>query len=278
MGGVVKANRRLILPRPAVLATLPPRNSLSIAGTPDYMRSVCVGLLLAATAGCNFAPAGPGYAPSAVPIEPQVVYQNPTLVPVSDSEFAWNQIVDVVDDYFKIEREVRPRQAGDIVTEGRIDTFPRTGSTLLEPWNTDSVNGYERLESTLQSIRRRAYIAVRPASGGYLIDVAVMKELEDLEQPERATAGAATFRYDNSVNQTSQTSPRDQGGDGRDAIGNLPRAVGNQTATAGWIPLGRDTALEQVMIAQFQGRFGQMVLPGAAPVFAQPQQILPQPY
>ena len=45
---------------------------------------------------------------------------------------------------------------GSTLTEGRIDTFPKPGATLLEPWDHDSADSYERLESTLQSIRRYA--------------------------------------------------------------------------------------------------------------------------
>ena len=234
------------------------------------------GLLLAVSFGCKFGPSAPGYAPGTVPLQPQVVLQNPTLVPVTDTELAWNQIVDVVDDYFKIEREVRPRQAGEVMTEGRIDTYPRVGSTVFEPWNRDSVDLYERLESTLQSIRRQAFVAVRPASGGFLVDVAVMKELEDLEQPERATAGAAIFRHDNSPNQSEAQAT--SGDDRRENLGEQPRPVTGQTAIAGWIPLGRDTALEQEMIAQLQARFGQLSMPATAPIITQPQQVLPQPY
>src|SRR5688500_14480560 len=71
--------------------------------------------------------------------------QNPLFLPPLDSEFVWNQLVDVVDDNFRIEREERVRLIGGILTEGRIDTFPTVGSTLLEPWRTDSTPGYEKL-------------------------------------------------------------------------------------------------------------------------------------
>lgn len=50
------------------------------------------------------------------------------------------------------------KSIGDILTEGTLTTYPRTGSTIFEPWNTDSVNPYERLESTLQSIRRKSIV------------------------------------------------------------------------------------------------------------------------
>ena len=64
---------------------------------------------------------------------------NPLFVPVSNQDWAWEQIVDVVDDYFRIERENRVQLVGNVVTEGRIDTFPQVGATWLEPHRPDSV-------------------------------------------------------------------------------------------------------------------------------------------
>ena len=64
--------------------------------------------------------------------------ENPLFVPPMDRELLWNQTVDAVDDYFRIEREERVRLIGGVLTEGRIDTFPTIGSTILEPWRRDS--------------------------------------------------------------------------------------------------------------------------------------------
>lgn len=171
--------------------------------------------------------------------------QNPVQLPGRDRDFTWDQIVDVVDDYFEIEREDRVRLEGDVLTVGRIDTLPIAGATFFDPMRGDSANTYERLESTLQSIRRRALIQVVPNENGYLVDVAVYKELEDVPRPEFATAGAATLRHDSS---------RDR----------YTRPVGGQPTTLGWIPLGRDPALEQRILAKIQVRLG------AAPAFQAP--------
>src|SRR5688500_15108885 len=78
--------------------------------------------------------------------------ENPLLVPLANGEFVFDQVVDVVDDYFTIDREQTVQQIDNVITEGRIDTFPEVGTTLLEPWRGDSADAYERLESTLQSI------------------------------------------------------------------------------------------------------------------------------
>ncbi len=163
------------------------------------------------------------------------VIENPLFVPAMDREFIWNQTVDAVDDYFRIEREERVRLIGGVLTEGRIDTHPLTGSTLLEPWRNDSTPGYEKLHATLQSIRRRGTVRVIPTEGGYLLDVHVLKELEDLDKPEHATAGGATLRHDGSL-------VRQEG------------AAGRYSVSLGWTPIGRDLTLEQNILADLQAR------------------------
>jgi len=193
-----------------------------------------------------YVPQPPGYGATQL-----ILLENPTRIPVTDREYAFEVIADVVDDFFRIEREERVRLAGDVLIEGRIDTYPLTGATLLEPWLEDSVNFYERLESTLQSIRRRAFIRVIPEQNAFLVEISVMKELEAVERPAYATTGAATFRNDNSLDRNTEPLPSQLG-----QVGDQPRPVANPTLTAGWIPLARDTALEQVMLARLQQRFG----------------------
>jgi hypothetical protein len=161
---------------------------------------------------------------------------NPISVPVADEELTWDQIADVVSDYFRIAREHRARRGPDAVVEGRIETVPQVGATWLEPHRRDSVGNFNRWESTFQTIRRRAIVRVIPDTTGYLVEVIVEKELEDLPKPEHATAGAATFRND----------------------GALPsrrlEQVSHTQASPCWIPLGRDPPLEQRMLADIHAR------------------------
>lgn len=164
------------------------------------------------------------------------VSANPLFVLVSNQELAWEQIVDVVDDYFRVEREIRVQTVGSVITEGRIDTFPQVGATWLEPHRPDSVGWDNRWESTFQTIRRRAVLRVIPQQGGYLVDAVVNKELEDLPRPEEATAGAATFRNDNSL--PSRAS----------------EAISRTRLSESWIPQGRDFSLEQQMLAEIRAR------------------------
>lgn len=162
--------------------------------------------------------------------------ENPLFVPIADHEFVWDQVVDEIDDYFKISLEERVRVVGNVLTEGRIETYPTPGATLLEPWRKDAASHYEKIYSSLQSIRRHAVVRVAPTSGGYTIEVAVFTELEDVSSPEHATAGVTSLRHDGSlvrVELDNEATP----------------------TTLGWIPQGRDAALERRIINQLRSRF-----------------------
>ncbi|MCE9544966.1 MAG: hypothetical protein K8T25_05530 [Planctomycetia bacterium] len=170
---------------------------------------------------------------------------NPLHVPATNSETFWELLVDVIDTDFRISKEERIRQVGDVLTEGRIDTYPRTGSTILEPWRGDSVGYAQKLEATLQTIRRRAQVRVIPEAGGFLVEITVEKELENLSHPEQATAASSSGDLGESNDR--RTSP-----------------LGKGPVTIGWIPRGRDVALEQTLLAELMTRLG-MTQPGAAP-------------
>ncbi len=171
------------------------------------------------------------------------VYNNPVMIPSNNPEFVWEQVVDVSDDYFRIMEEIPVRQI--VGSEGRLETFPVVGATLLEPWRPDSANFDERLECTLQTMRRRAIISVKMVECGYMIDVAVYKELEDRAMPDHAVAGSATFSY--SSTQIGVIDP-----------------ITDEPLELDWIQLGRDTALEQRMLRQITARLG-MVQTQSAP-------------
>jgi hypothetical protein len=176
---------------------------------------------------------------------------NPILVPVVDDQLAWEQIADVVSDYFTIAREQQARRSGEVWSEGRIDTAYEGGATWLEPHRHDSVGSFNRWESTFQTIRRIATVRVIPDAGGYLVEVVVNKELEDMPRPEHSTAGAATFRTD----------------------GSLPSAradtVSRTFSSPRWIPLGRDTPLEARMLADIHARLAGVTTAATPTVFGQ---------
>jgi hypothetical protein len=160
---------------------------------------------------------------------------NPLAMPVNDGEFFWNQLVDTVDDYFSIRSEQRVQQIGGVLTEGMIETRPLAGATILEPWHWDSSPGFERIHSTLQSPRRRANIRVIPHAGTYNVEVVVEKVLEDVDRPSQGTPGSSVPRHDSSLLRLQTTSDR-------------------SPETLGWIPLGRDVALEQEILRELSAR------------------------
>lgn len=147
---------------------------------------------------------------------------NPLIVPAGDFEAVWKQTVFVLDDYFDIASEDRLAR--------RIDTQPQTSATLVEPWFGDSVSFRDRLEATMQTLRRVAMATVNPApGGGYAIKVEVYKEIEDMAKPDRQAAGRASFIDNIPINRTYEI------------VGPYPLALG-------WIRLGRDQQLESVIL------------------------------
>ncbi len=198
------------------------------------MRSLKITLLVVAgVSGCAPSSFWIGSPAERMPL----CYDNPMLVPVVDHQWVWETVVDVVDDYFKIEREDPVRLIGSTLTAGRLDTFPQGSPTILEPWRRDAAGRYEIVENTLQSMRRQAIVRVMPGEGGYWVDVAVFKELEDVVQPDHATAGAATLRYDETLTRVADP-------------------IGGQAVHRDWIPQGRDMKLEQRILADLQARLG----------------------
>jgi hypothetical protein len=151
---------------------------------------------------------------------------NPLPAPSADFDTVWKQAVAVVDDYFDIATE--NRLAGKIITQ------PKLSATILEPWYGDSVGLYERLESSLQTIRRFAIVTIDESpTGGYNVRVEVFKELEDLAKPDRQQGGRAVF-------------------DNMPAVSRTHEIVGPVAVPLQWIPRGRDPKLEQVILARLR--------------------------
>ena len=74
-----------------------------------------------------------------------------------------------------------------------------------------------------------------PTGNDYLVDVQVFKELEDKEFPQHSTASGKILRHDSGLDIDQDDS----------LLGR-----GNQ----GWIPLGRDVSLEQMILRNIQAR------------------------
>lgn len=175
-----------------------------------------------------FVPAGP--APGPCP--------NPVFLAGGPPEYGavFEGVLSVVDDYFEIMDANR--------YAGVIRTHPKVAPGLEQPWKPGSPDGAERLLATLQSIRYRCDVKIdwiapdggdpRPGTvpagcGGYLVTVIVYKELEDVPRPIRATAGAAAFRSDNTVDRQFEV-------------------VDPSVVDTNWIPKGREVYLEQEIL------------------------------
>ena len=184
------------------------------------LTGVCLTVLSAVSGCATFS--------STAATQTQTDQANTLYVPGNNDEDLWERTVDVVHNYFEIARENK--------LDGVIETQPKTGASLFEPWHRDSVGFGNRAESTLQSIRRRAVVSIRRNEGGYLVSVQVFKELEDLPGLAANSPGAATF-------QTSNPLQRD-----------LNQVVG-QSSPSGWMIVGRDAALERDFIAALHREF-----------------------
>ena len=208
------------------------------------------------------------YNPPEIGFPPPPPGSNPVLVTSMDRDLVWETVADIVDDYFRIDEEERPKLIGDLLTEGRLKTSPRGASTIFEPWNHDSVTFYERVESTLQSMQRTALVRVIPAEGGFLVEVMVLKELENVSRPE---SGAVSLANPGALRND-------------DSLQRVTNPVAGASTTVGWIDKGRDRALEQEILARIQARLGSVALPPfpvegipAGPEVIGPEFIAPPP-
>ncbi|MCR9295834.1 MAG: hypothetical protein NXI32_24210 [bacterium] len=167
------------------------------------------------------------------PIE--VPVSNPANVGEVDPDFLWRMVVDTVDDHFRIDTEQPVRRDNVNWLEGRLTTFPEISGTSFEPWRRDAAMGFERLQSTFQTVRRTATVRVIPDPTGYQISVEVIKEQEDVDQSQYAAAGAAAQRHDGTIVRNENQ------------IRQLP-------ITLGWYEIGRDRILEQRIMEGILGR------------------------
>lgn len=170
-----------------------------------------------------------------IPLGPKTNLANPINVNTQDSEFLLNQIVNTVDDYFQIKSEQRPTRDSTQWFEGRLETYPQIGATYLEPWRKDAVEGFQRWQSTLQTMRRTATIRVIPTNDGFSVGVEVIKELEDVDRSQFSSEGAAIARHDGTIVRTGAS-------------------LTGQPITLGWIRQENDADLEQRVLREILGR------------------------
>jgi hypothetical protein len=202
--------------------------------------------LIAHVAGCSRSLVTGGSVPYGTTPVKDIVYPNPMPLNNMDTEFLWTQIIDTVDDYFDIKTETRVRRDLDQWSDGYVETFPQSGSSYLEPWRKDSAYGFERLQSTFQTIRRTAYLKITPSTTGYEVGIEVTKELEDVDRSQGSGEGSATMRHDGTIVRTDQK------------LLSLP-------LTIGWIRQENDRLLEQRILKEIAGRTTNVTLPPKKP-------------
>jgi hypothetical protein len=177
-------------------------------------------------AGCSTGPLQDN--PLLVRSEAPLITENPVYIPLGsrpqDYALVFEKVLDVIDDYFEIAYANR--------YDGRIETFPQTAPGLGQPWKPGSPDLYQRTYALFQSVRHRALVRITVANdGGFFVDLKVLKELEDLPAPSRATPGSASFRNLQTIERQYEVVEAGQ-------------------YEANWIPIGRDLKLEQVLLSR----------------------------
>jgi hypothetical protein len=210
---------------------------------------VCVILplgMLSGSPGCSYL-AKTTLAIPTVPLNKTTQLANPMSVQVGDSEFLWNQIVDTVEDYFRIKSEQRAARDSTQWVEGRLETYPEIGATLFEPWRKDAFHGYQRNQSTFQTMRRTCFLRVIPTNEGFTIAVEVIKEIEDVDRSLHSSEGSAIARHDGAIVRTDPS-------------------LRSGPITLGWIRQENDGELEQQILREILGRVSN-VSPPRTPIF-----------
>jgi hypothetical protein len=185
-----------------------------------------MGMFFVPAAGCMTGPILDN--PALVRPDPTVAVENPVWMPSGPGAYGkvFENVLDIVDDYFEISYANR--------YDGRIETFPRIAPGFEQFWKPGSPDAYQRLLATWQTIRHRATVLIQPADdGGFFVQIAVYKELEDLPRPTRATAGSAAFRSDPTVERQFEV-------------------IDPTVYESNWIPIGRDAALEQLILQRLR--------------------------
>jgi len=166
--------------------------------------------------------------PALIRPDPKVNVENPVWMPSDPNNYGkvFENVLDIMTDYFEVSYSNR--------YGGVIETFPRISPGFEQIWKPGSPDAYQRLEATLQTIRHRGSVLIMPAEdGGFFVQVTIYKELEDLSQPIRASAGAAAFRSDFTVDRQFEV-------------------IDPTVFESNWIPRGRDTEMEQAILQRLR--------------------------
>jgi hypothetical protein len=157
--------------------------------------------------------------------------ENPVLIaPVEASPKAYHdvfeRVLNVVERHFNIDYANR--------YDGQIICAPKIAPGIEQPWRSGSPDPRERLLATIQTMRFRCIINMRPAEEkGYFVQVTIYRELEDLARPIVAP-NASVFRDTASVDRSLLV---------------IDPTIPSES---NWIPKGRDTAFENELLQQIR--------------------------
>lgn len=161
---------------------------------------------------------------------PRASAQGSSFVQIANGQrdALWERAVVVLNrNHFRVARESK--------LEGVIETEYRGGSNLFEPWHPDSVGVLNRMESTLQSIRRRVVVGMQSGGAETInLSIRVDKEIEDLPGLAANYEGGAAFPDNQPLNR------------------DLTQVIG-QSGPSRWISIGRDPLLERKLLAEIRG-------------------------
>lgn len=161
--------------------------------------------------------------------------ENPVLVsPGIPTPAAYVEVfekaVEILGEYFDLEK---PN-----LTAGQIVSKPHIAPGYEQFWKFGNPDPRARLLATFQTIRQMATIEIRAGErGGYLVYVVVERELEDLERPSQARVGLPVFETGPTVARPFEIVSRD---------------ISTEVSTQSWFKIGRDYALEQVILSRLR--------------------------
>lgn len=133
---------------------------------------------------------------------------------------------------------------------GTITTRDLDSPTLLEPWKAINTTDQQALESTLNHVRRRAVVTIEPALTPAHPSEPPQPDTEPSTYRMRVEVFAERSQHPNRRLTGSTTGHNIYG-----VLNNTPAEYRRRGITANyWQPLGRDTYLEQRILAQIVRR------------------------
>jgi hypothetical protein len=128
---------------------------------------ICIGLFIF---GCQYPHA---------PVQPA---SGALVINKSEFDTAWEETIDVLREHYFIPDSQNQRA-------GLIVSYPTLSRQWFEFWRDDSLGTYEKMESSIHSIRRTARVKFVPVKDKYQIQISIMVQRK--AEPERQITSAS---------------------------------------------------------------------------------------